>query len=189
MGHAEGELWGLATHPSRDIYASASYDGDIKIWSVKSKKLIKKHATDLEVRCIDFSPEGSNLAIGTKEGDISLFRVSKEFDLVEKIDSNRQRKACITDIKFVFSIKMFLNLIFHLLDFMLLRFSPRKGFLASGSNDNAIDIYQINEGKLTRIAYCIQVPGPVLQMDWSTSAEYLKVNLTIYTKNLNDMLI
>jgi len=66
---------------------------------------------------------------------------------------------------------------FYLIILKLFRFSPRKGFLASGSSDNAIDVYQITDGQLVRIAYCLQVPGPVLQMDWSTSADYLKVKL------------
>ena len=98
-GHAEGELWGLATHPTKDIYVTASYDGDIKIWSIKTKKLLKKYKTDLQIRCVDFSADGLCLAIGTKEGEVSIFNVSKEYDSIEKINSNRQRKACITDVK------------------------------------------------------------------------------------------
>lgn len=31
-----------------------------------------------------------------------------------------------------------------------------------------------------RISYCTQVPGPILQMDWSTSAEYVKIGTDNY---------
>ena len=180
MGHSEGELWGLAVHPSRDIYVSASYDGDIKIWNTNSKKLIKKYKTDSEIRCIDFSPDGLALATGSKDGDVYLFKISRDCDSLEKVSSNRQRNATITDIKFDYSTYIYskyLSLVGIIIKFDF-RFSPRKSFLATGSSDNAIDVYQINtDGQLVRIAYCLQVPGPVLQMDWSTSAEYLKVKI------------
>ncbi len=107
MGHSEGELWGLAVHPIRDIYASASYDGDIKIWNIKTKRMIKKYKTDLEVRCIDFSPDGLSIAVGSKDGEICLFKTTKDCDALDKCSSNRQRKTCITDIKFEFSNKFF----------------------------------------------------------------------------------
>ena len=61
------------------------------------------------------------------------------------------------------------------------RFSPRKSYLAAGSNDNAIDFYEVslneNGTKLTRVSYCTQMPGSVLQMDWEISGEYLKVKI------------
>lgn len=56
-----------------------------------------------------------------------------------------------------------------------LRFSPRKSYLAAGSTDSAIDFYELNNGKMKRVSYCTQLPGSVLQMDWSTSSEYIKV--------------
>ena len=48
--------------------------------------------------------------------------------------------------------------------------------LAAGANDSSVDFIEISDGlRLTRIGYCLQVPGPVLQLDWSTSADYIKV--------------
>jgi len=63
------------------------------------KRLIKEHSVGEEIRCVDFSPEGSFVAIGSNQGEIVLYKVSSDFSIIEKIDSNRQRKACITDIK------------------------------------------------------------------------------------------
>ena len=37
LGHGEGELWGLATHPSADKFISASDDGTVRMWDIGSK--------------------------------------------------------------------------------------------------------------------------------------------------------
>ena len=36
-GHREGEIWGLAAHPVKDIFASGSDDGTVRVWDVTSK--------------------------------------------------------------------------------------------------------------------------------------------------------
>lgn len=36
-GHTQGRIWGLATHPSKDMLISASDDGTIRIWDLADK--------------------------------------------------------------------------------------------------------------------------------------------------------
>ena len=36
----QGELWGLATHPSKPQYVTAGEDRTVRIWSFQSKKVI-----------------------------------------------------------------------------------------------------------------------------------------------------
>ena len=36
-GHAEGELWGLATHPSAERFVTASDDGTVRMWDLVQK--------------------------------------------------------------------------------------------------------------------------------------------------------
>ena len=57
------------------------------------------HKTSYRIRCVDFSPDGDMIAIGTNEGEVVLFKLAANFEKLEKLDSNRQRKACVTDIK------------------------------------------------------------------------------------------
>lgn len=152
------------------------------------KKLIKLHKTNYRIRCVDFSPDGESIVIGTSEGEVVLYSVSNDYQNLNKMDSNRQRKACVTDIKWVLFKQLQKSRKsqhhFCLLCLPISRFSPRKSYLAAGSSDLAIDFFEIINGKMKRIAYCTQLPGPVLQIDWSTSAEYIKVlnkNLLYFT--------
>ena len=36
-GHAEGEVWGLDTHPSLPRFITASFDGTIRVWDLNNK--------------------------------------------------------------------------------------------------------------------------------------------------------
>lgn len=36
-GHSEGELWGLATHPSAEIFITSSEDGTVRLWDIVQK--------------------------------------------------------------------------------------------------------------------------------------------------------
>lgn len=36
-GHMDGSIWGLATHPSRDVFLSAAEDGTIRLWDIPEK--------------------------------------------------------------------------------------------------------------------------------------------------------
>lgn len=36
-GHMDGPIWGLCTHPSRDVFLSAAEDGTVRLWDIPEK--------------------------------------------------------------------------------------------------------------------------------------------------------
>ena len=36
-GHGEGELWGLAVHPTAERFVTASEDGTVRMWDIVNK--------------------------------------------------------------------------------------------------------------------------------------------------------
>jgi hypothetical protein len=59
-----------------------------------------------------------------------------------------------------------------------LRFSPDDKYVAVGSHDSSVDYFELDakSGKITRVGYCAQIPGMVLQMDFSNDSNHLRVN-------------
>lgn len=56
------------------------------------------------------------------------------------------------------------------------RFSPNSRYLAVGSNENAVDFYDLTLGpQLNRINCCRDIPSFVMQMDFSADSAYVQV--------------
>ena len=55
QGHADGELWGLATHPTKPMFITASDDGSIRTWNMKTCDLIQMATLDSPARSAAFS--------------------------------------------------------------------------------------------------------------------------------------
>lgn len=63
--------------------------------------------------------------------------------------------------------------------FLFFRFSPDNRFLAVGSVESAVDFYDLSLGpSLNRIGYCKDIPGFVIQIDFSADSKYIQVKKT-----------
>jgi echinoderm microtubule-associated protein-like 5 len=165
LGHAEGDFHGLSVHPNKDIFCTGSYDGHVRVWDIYTKKLLCFYNAEQQVHSVNISPSGDLIALGSSEGQIIILKNVNNFERLEKCDTTRQRKACITDLKFSPSLEQGTTI------------------LAAGSADCAIDFMEVtNDGKLTRIGYCKQVPGPVSVFDFSSQGEYIKVSTANHKK-------
>ena len=98
-GHSEGELWGMAVHPSKEIFCTVSYDGQLKVWDVKSKRMRGSYAAGCEMHSCSFSRSGEQIVVGCKDGTIVLLKCKNDYKEFEKLDGKRQKNAIVEDIK------------------------------------------------------------------------------------------
>uniref|UniRef100_A0A8C0UQ86 EMAP like 6 n=1 Tax=Cyanistes caeruleus TaxID=156563 RepID=A0A8C0UQ86_CYACU len=160
--HMEGEIWGLATHPSKDIFISASNDGTARIWDLSDKKLVNKVSLGHPARCAAYSPDGEMVAIGMRNGEFVVLLVNS----LKVWGKKRDRKSAIQDI----------------------RISPDNRFLAVGSQEHTVDFYDLTQGTtLNRIGYCKDIASFVIQMDFSADSRYIQVSTGAYKRQVHEV--
>ncbi|KAM9770291.1 LOW QUALITY PROTEIN: echinoderm microtubule-associated protein-like 6 [Menidia menidia] len=160
-GHTQGGIWGLAAHPFKDVFISASDDGTIRIWDLADKKLLNRVSLGLAARCCCYSPNGEMVSIGLQSGEFIVLLVNS----LSVWGKKRDRSCPVQD----------------------LRFSPDNRFLAVGGAD-AVDFYDLTLGPgLNRIGYCRDVPGLVLQLDFSVDSRHIQVSTSCYSRQVHEV--
>ncbi|CAH1792746.1 unnamed protein product [Owenia fusiformis] len=149
QGHAEGELWALAVHPKRPIFATASDDCTVRIWSNLDQEILSKTTLDEPIRSCAFNADGSHLACGMADGS---FKVLKSKDLSE-LTHIKDRKEVLHEMKY----------------------SPDGNYLAVGSNDNYVDIYSVQQ-HYKKVGQCSGNSSFITHFDWSEDCKYLQTN-------------
>ncbi|KAA8578092.1 hypothetical protein FQN60_011516, partial [Etheostoma spectabile] len=161
-GHTKGGIWGLATHPFKDVFISASDDGTIRIWDLADKKLLNKVSLGHAAKCTSYSPNGEMVSIGLENGEFIVLLVNS----LTVWGKRRDRSVAIQDI----------------------RFSPDNRFLAVGSVESAVDFYDLSLGpSLNRIGYCKDLPGSVIQIDFSADSKHIQVSSSTYTRQVHEV--
>jgi WD40 repeat protein len=79
-------------------FCTASDDKTVRVWSVDNRKrvLLQGKVFDKELRSCQYSPNGKIIAIGFKNGQVSVLKS----DTLEVIDTVNHRKEEISDLKF-----------------------------------------------------------------------------------------
>uniref|UniRef100_A0A8B9RF27 EMAP like 6 n=1 Tax=Astyanax mexicanus TaxID=7994 RepID=A0A8B9RF27_ASTMX len=93
--HMQGEIWGLATHPAKDVFITASDDGTIRIWDLVDKKLLNKVSLGHSAKCASYSPDGEMVGIGMKNGEFVILLTNS----LKMWGKKRDRSSAIQDIR------------------------------------------------------------------------------------------
>jgi microtubule-associated protein-like 6 len=151
-GHGEGELWGLGVHPTKRIFATASDDKLVKVWDGATHTCMLTIPVKFEARSCGFSPDGNSLAVGYINGSFSIFDAKDGREIVTK----KERKEALQQVVY----------------------SPNGRFLAVGSHDNFVDIYETTN--YTRAGVCSGSSSYITQLDWSADSKYIQTNSGAY---------
>lgn len=76
-GHSEGQLWGLAVHPTKEWFATGSDDKTIRLWTLDGHRQLCKRSIKEKCRSLCFSPDGDLMAAGMENGSFLLLRTKE----------------------------------------------------------------------------------------------------------------
>ena len=106
-GHYAGQVTGVATNPlNTSQYCTVGSDKTVRVWDALLKKVIKMVVLDTACRCVAYSPDGSQIAVGFGSGGKAFkqkkdggFVVLSEEDLTI-VHEARDSKQTLTCVKF-----------------------------------------------------------------------------------------
>eukprot|EP00322_Chrysochromulina_rotalis_P000674 CAMPEP_0115835948 /NCGR_PEP_ID=MMETSP0287-20121206/4458_1 /TAXON_ID=412157 /ORGANISM="Chrysochromulina rotalis, Strain UIO044" /LENGTH=898 /DNA_ID=CAMNT_0003289423 /DNA_START=1 /DNA_END=2697 /DNA_ORIENTATION=- len=161
QGHFD-ELWGLAMHPTKLEFVTASEDKTLRVWDMDSQTISSIAALPGPSRCACYSPNGLWIAVGLGGGDKDcrqngkwLVLDSKDLSTVFEPPQARFERCC--DIKF----------------------SPDCRWIAIANADNGIDIYSVpgsDDKGWRRVAKFEGHSSFVCHIDWSEDSMKLQSN-------------
>ncbi|XP_037116458.1 echinoderm microtubule-associated protein-like 3 isoform X1 [Syngnathus acus] len=151
QGHVD-ELWGLATHPSLNGFLSCGHDRQVCLWNAEEHALRWSVSLEEYGLCADFCPNGSVVSVGLSTGRWVVLDLLTAEVISEAVDGNEQHSV--------------------------MRYSPDGSFLAVGSHDNFIYIYNVTENgrSYTRFGRCNGHSSFITHLDWSKDGKYIMSN-------------
>uniref|UniRef100_A0A4W5PEX7 EMAP like 4 n=1 Tax=Hucho hucho TaxID=62062 RepID=A0A4W5PEX7_9TELE len=151
QGHTD-ELWGLASHPFKDLFLTCAQDRQVCLWNSVDHSLEWTRLLDEHGHCADFHPSGAVVAIGTHSGKWYALDAETRDLVAIHTDGNEQLSV--------------------------MRFSVDGTLLAVGSHDNFIYLHTVLEKgrKYTRCGKCIGHSSYITHLDWSPDNKFIMSN-------------
>ncbi|XP_069501290.1 echinoderm microtubule-associated protein-like 3 isoform X2 [Ambystoma mexicanum] len=151
QGHTD-ELWGLATHPSQDLFLTCGHDRLVCGWDGSGHCLAWSCSLEETGLCADFHPCGKVVAVGLNTGRWVVLDTETQVVVADYTDGNEQLSV--------------------------VRYSPDGNFVAIGSHDNFIYIYTVGETerKYSRFGKCSGHSSFITHLDWSKDSKFIMSN-------------
>uniref|UniRef100_H3D792 EMAP like 4 n=1 Tax=Tetraodon nigroviridis TaxID=99883 RepID=H3D792_TETNG len=152
QGHTD-ELWGLASHPFREMFLTCAQNRLVCLWNSVNHSLQWSRTLEEHGHCADFHPSGAVVAIGTHSGKWFVLDAETTDLVAIHTDGNEQLSV--------------------------MRFSEDGGLLAIGSHDNFIYLYTVSERgrKYGRYGKCSGHSSYITHLDWSPDNSYIMSRL------------
>uniref|UniRef100_A0AAR2J4W0 Echinoderm microtubule-associated protein-like 4 n=1 Tax=Pygocentrus nattereri TaxID=42514 RepID=A0AAR2J4W0_PYGNA len=151
QGHTD-ELWGLATHPFKDLFLTCAQDRQVCLWNAVDHSLEWTRLLDEHGHCADFHPSGAVVAIGTHSGKWYALDAETRDLVAIHTDGNEQLSV--------------------------MRYTIDGTLLAVGSHDNFIYLYTVSDKgrKYSRYGKCTGHSSYITHLDWSPDNKFIMSN-------------
>ena len=84
----------LAVHPEKPYYVTAGRERYIRVWDCATRALLCRGKLHAPATCVDWSPDGNTLAVGTAAGDFAILRVGDDGGATTGLESVLVSKLC-----------------------------------------------------------------------------------------------
>ncbi|XP_027006111.1 echinoderm microtubule-associated protein-like 4 isoform X4 [Tachysurus fulvidraco] len=151
QGHTD-ELWGLASHPYKDLFLTCAQDRQVCLWNSVDHSLEWTRLLDEHGHCADFHPSGAVVAIGTHSGKWYVLDAETRDLVAIHTDGNEQLSV--------------------------MRYTVDGTLLAVGSHDNFIYLYTVSDNgrKYSRYGKCSGHSSYITHLDWSPDNKFIMSN-------------
>jgi len=170
--HHSRELCAMAPHPKdSDLFVTGGDDMTLRIWRISSLSVIVRRQLPSMTRAVCWSPDGTLIAAGMGGGS-----------------SNAEERRL--DGSWVVFRSDDLRVVHHGRDatqyITVIRFSPNGNYLAVGSLDTTISVYDVIRGYVKH-SVCNDFNGFVSQLDWSFDSKFLRTNSGFFELSFYDV--
>lgn len=154
VGGHSNEIWGLACHPTRPLFVTAGYDGQINCWDSNTNLLTDKSIqTNEKFTCLDWSSDAKLIVAGTESSKIYLIDF-ESFDIVHtEIIKRKHKSSPIEQVGCV-------------------GFSPDNSILAVGHYDSSVYFYEVVQKRRKSFLRCWSKNGSCQKTSACTHVQF-----------------
>eukprot|EP00760_Papus_ankaliazontas_P036533 PhM_4_TR8339/c5_g1_i1/m.73333 len=145
-----GELWGIAAHPTKAYFVTAGDDSSVRVWDVEERRVLHRFQLKEPALCVAWCPDASQIAVGLQNGAVQVLNYDSRngFDEYKLVRRHNKRVQCI-------------------------QYSPCGKYLAAGSADNTVSLYDVERSYRT-MGMCRGNNSVILHVDFSADSKYIQ---------------